>query len=382
MSSISILVVEDEPIVAEDIANRLTRMGYAVIGVVESGEEAIAIARATPPSLILMDIVLEGELDGIEAAQWIRDSLQIPVVYLTANADEITLQRAKATVPFGYLLKPFKERELQVTIEIAISRHQTEMEVKRTLAEMQMARSAVSPEFADFKAQYLIMAVHELRTPLSIIKMSACLLRERGDSILEGDRVRNLAYIETAVSNMNELLEDVLTFSQINRPRLELSPEPMNLSEFCESLVDSMRWSLGDQYILTFAAQGDCAEVELDAKLLWHLINNLLSNAVKYSPPASTIALHVNCAENAIYLQLKDQGIGIPSEDHDKLFEPFHRARNVGSIAGTGLGLAIAKHCVDLHGGDISFQSEPGIGTTFTVMLPRPPVANATAISS
>jgi hypothetical protein len=371
MSSIRILVVEDEPIVAEDIASRLARLGYEIVGIAEAGEEAIAIATETLPSLVLMDIVLEGEIDGVEAAQQILNSLQIPVVYLTANADEVTLQRAKATIPFGYLLKPFKEKELQATIEIAISRHQTEMEVRRTLAEMQMGHPIVSPEFAELKAQYLIMAVHELRTPLSIVKISASLLRERGDTISESDRARNLNYIETAVSSMNELLEDVLTFSQINRPRIELNLESMNLKDFCENLIDSMRWSLGDQYILTFTAQGNCADVSLDAKLLWHLINNLLSNAVKYSPPGSTIALSVDCLDHVICLQLKDQGIGIPVDDHEKLFEPFHRARNVGSIAGTGLGLAIAKHCVDLHSGTISFESIPGIGTTFTVMLPR-----------
>jgi signal transduction histidine kinase len=376
MSLIRILVVEDEPIVAEDIASRLTRMGYEVVGIVESGEAAIALAEATLPSLVLMDIILEGELDGIEAAEWLRANLEIPVVYLTANADESTLQRAKATIPFGYILKPFKERELQATIEIAISRHQAEQEVRRALAEQQLWQSLTEPGEPpqpgdEDRAQYLMMAVHELRTPLSIVKVSASLLRERGSSMSEGDRNRNLAYIENAVGSMNDLLEDVLTLSKVNRCRLDFKPEALDLETFCENLVDAMRWSLGEQYQLVFVATGERYVVSLDHKLIWHALNNLLSNAIKYSPPASTVALDLVYQPEAVVIRVTDQGIGIPPEDHARLFEPFHRAQNVGSIAGTGLGLAISKHCVELHGGNICFSSVLGSGTTFTITLPR-----------
>ncbi len=376
MSLIRILVVEDEPIVAEDIASRLTRMGYEVVGVIESGEAAIALAEATLPSLVLMDIILEGELDGIDAAEWLRTNLEIPVVYLTANADESTLQRAKATIPFGYILKPFKERELQATIEIAISRHQAEQEVRRALAEQKLWRSLTEPGEPpqpgdEDRAQYLMMAVHELRTPLSIVKVSASLLRERGSSMSEGDRNRNLACIENAVGKMNDLLEDVLTLSKINRCRLDFKPEALDLETFCENLVDAMRWSLGEQYQLVFVATGERYVVSLDHKLIWHALNNLLSNAIKYSPPASTVTLNLVYQPEAVVIRVTDQGIGIPPEDHARLFEPFHRAQNVGSIAGTGLGLAISKHCVELHGGTICFSSVLGSGTTFTITLPR-----------
>ncbi len=376
MSLIRILVVEDEPIVAEDIAGRLTRMGYEVVGVVESGEAAIALAEATLPSLVLMDIVLEGELDGIEAAEWLRTNLDVPVVYLTANADESTLQRAKATIPFGYILKPFKERELQATIEIAISRHQAEREVRRALTKQQLWQSLTKREDAqplddEARSQYLMMAVHELRTPLSIVKVSASLLRERGGSMSESDRNRNLAYIENAIGNMNDLLEDVLTLSKVNRRRLDFNPEAMALDTFCENLVDAMRWSLGEQYQLVFVVSGERYVVSLDQKLIWHALNNLLSNAIKYSPSASTVTLELVYQPEAVVIRVTDQGIGIPPEDHARLFEPFHRAKNVGSIAGTGLGLAIVKHCVELHGGTIRFSSVLGSGTTFIITLPR-----------
>jgi response regulator RpfG family c-di-GMP phosphodiesterase len=119
MSDIRILVVEDESLVAKDIQNMLISLGYEVIDVVSTGEEAIRLAESTSPDLVLLDIVLKGEIDGIVAAEKIWERFAIPVVYLTAYADENTLQRAKVTEPFGYILKPFDQRELQTTIEMA-----------------------------------------------------------------------------------------------------------------------------------------------------------------------------------------------------------------------------------------------------------------------
>jgi len=115
-----ILVVEDEQIVAADIKMSLIRLGYDVCGIAVSGKEAIKKAAEIRPDLVLMDIVLEGKMDGIEAAEIIRSRLNIPIIYLTAHADNKTIERAKITEPFGYIVKPFEDRELKSIIEIAI----------------------------------------------------------------------------------------------------------------------------------------------------------------------------------------------------------------------------------------------------------------------
>ena len=130
MSRTKLLVVEDEGIVAMDIADRLTAMGYEVIGSAGSGKEAIALVEKKRPDLILMDIVIEGDFDGVATASYIHKHYQVPVVFLTANSDPRTLNRAKATSPFGYLLKPFEERELQVAVEMALYRHRAEEKIK------------------------------------------------------------------------------------------------------------------------------------------------------------------------------------------------------------------------------------------------------------
>ncbi|GAG46103.1 unnamed protein product, partial [marine sediment metagenome] len=123
MKKIKILVVEDERIVADDIRMSLERLGYAVPAVSVSGEDAINKAEKTRSDLVLMDIILQGKMDGIEAASIIKSRFDVPVVYLTAYADDKTVDRAKITEPFGYILKPFEDRDLQTTIEMALHKH-------------------------------------------------------------------------------------------------------------------------------------------------------------------------------------------------------------------------------------------------------------------
>ncbi len=129
MAKINVLVVEDESIVSKDIQHSLKKLGYNVVGAASTGEKAIELATGTRPDIILMDIMLKGDMNGIEAADEIRKNCSIPVIFLTAYADESTLSKAKITEPYGYILKPFKEIDLHTTIEMAIYKHSREQEV-------------------------------------------------------------------------------------------------------------------------------------------------------------------------------------------------------------------------------------------------------------
>jgi len=127
----NILVVEDESIVAKDIAQSLKKLGYSVAGICSSGEDAITTAKEIKPDLILMDIMLKGEMNGIEAAEQISKNNKIPIIYLTAYADEATLARAKITEPNGYMIKPFEEADIQASIEMAVYKHGKDSEVRK-----------------------------------------------------------------------------------------------------------------------------------------------------------------------------------------------------------------------------------------------------------
>ena len=126
MSKIKILVVEDERIVAKDIQNTLRNLGYEVPAIASTGEDAVRKSGEIMPDVVIMDIVLKGEVDGIEAASTIRSLYKIPIIYLTAYEDEETLDRAKITEPLGYILKPFEERDLHTTLEMALYKHNME----------------------------------------------------------------------------------------------------------------------------------------------------------------------------------------------------------------------------------------------------------------
>lgn len=130
MEKAKILVVEDEAVIAKNLQRRLEKMGHSVPAVIATGEEALKETKHQRPDLVLMDIVLLGEMDGIEAADQIRACCDIPVIYLTAYADKKTLKRAKKTEPFGYIVKPFEDKELSITIEMALYKHRMEKRVR------------------------------------------------------------------------------------------------------------------------------------------------------------------------------------------------------------------------------------------------------------
>ncbi|MFX0095771.1 MAG: response regulator, partial [Candidatus Hodarchaeota archaeon] len=126
--------MEDEKIIAMDIQNSLENLGYSVPAIVSSGEDAIKKAAEINPDLILMDIRLEGDIDGINASEQIQANFNIPIIYLTAYADDQTLERAKITEPYGYILKPFEERELYTVIEMAFYKHKAEKKIRESEA--------------------------------------------------------------------------------------------------------------------------------------------------------------------------------------------------------------------------------------------------------
>lgn len=358
MTSTRILIVEDEILIASEIKDHLSELGYTVVGVAADAETALQRVAETIPHLVLMDIAIQGEQDGIAVAAQIHDRFQIPVIYLTAYADDKTLERAKLTRPFGYILKPFNQRDLRATIEIALSRHEAELAEKT---------AADSPSWS---FEHLSMLSHELRNPIAAIQISTRMLGEFDGAIDEAKKQQLLQRIQVAAESMNELIEDVLTLGQAEHQLASFCPDSTDLIEFCQTLIEAFQWSPSHPCALQLLYQPDLIQACVDKKLLWHLLSNLVSNAIKYSPEGNTVMLRLSCTQKEICIEIQDQGIGIAPDDLGSLFQPFYRGRNVGKLPGTGLGLAIAKRAAQLHGGDIAVKSQVGYGTTFTVRMP------------
>ncbi|MCA1991613.1 MAG: PAS domain-containing sensor histidine kinase [Coleofasciculus sp. S288] len=242
---------------------------------------------------------------------------------------------------------------------------------ERKRAEAEMIRTLERErELRELKSGFISMTSHEFRNPLSSILSSTELLEHYTHTGLEDKHLKHYDRIKAAVQRMTELLDDVLLLGKAESGKLEFNPKPLELQEFGRNLVEEIKLGSGKNHKVNFVYSGQNTTACIDEKLLQHILNNLLTNAIKYSPQGSTICFGCYCQDEEVVFEIEDQGIGIPKEDQQRLFESFHRAKNVGTIPGTGLGLAIVKKSVELHGGRIAVKSEVGVGTIFKVTLP------------
>ncbi|MER3432257.1 MAG: hypothetical protein C4288_02215 [Leptolyngbya sp. ERB_1_1] len=248
-------------------------------------------------------------------------------------------------------------------------RKQAEIEMRKALEKER--------ELSDLKSNFVSTVSHEFRTPLSTILSSADMLEfYAGEGLIE-KQLEHIQRIQVASLNMKDLLSDVLLLERAEAKGVKFAPAPLNVLAFCENLVDEMRINDQNQHQLLFEPETTLPEIRgyMDAKLMRQILTNLLSNALKYSPAGATVFLRIRHDETHLYFEVQDQGIGIPFSDQTRLFEAFHRARNVGIISGNGLGLAIVRQSVDFHRGQIYLTSRENEGTIVQVTLPLQPDA-------
>ncbi|MFN6569984.1 scytonemin biosynthesis sensor histidine kinase [Dendronalium sp. ChiSLP03b] len=224
-------------------------------------------------------------------------------------------------------------------------------------------------QLSELRARFLSMVCHQFRTPLNIVSFSSSLLKEEVDKRTAKKIQPLLDHMQAAIEQIGQMLDDILFFAKAESAKLNLEPKPLELVQFCKDLVAQMQMSI-NQNLINFVSQPNSLTACMDKKFLEPILKNLLDNAIKYSPSKIVVDFNLSCEKEKVIFQVKDRGIGIPVEDRQRLFEPFYRGSNIDSIPGTGLGLSILKTLVDLHGGQVAVESEVGVGTTFTVMLP------------
>lgn len=362
-----IFIVEDEMLLAQILSLQLQQLGYTVTGTAMSADEAIAEITADPPDLVLMDIAIQGECDGIETATQLRDlpEVDVAVVFLTAYADDETLERAEAAGSYGYLLKPIQERELHATIKIALKQHQQAQILRQLASDAEASRQA--------KSNYLSMASHDLRNPLAAIQLSADMLKAYDERWDATRKARYFERIQRSISSINHMLEEVSFVGKAESGQMPFIPQSLDIVAFCQQILDEFAGLAQNHHQLRFRHRGDLVSPYLDKILLRHILANLLINAIKYSPNGGTVELNLRSTAEGVEIRVSDCGIGIPEADLPTLFDRYQRASNVKTIKGTGLGLHITQQAVERHGGTISVQSVLDKGTTFVVTLPQCP---------
>ena len=372
-----LLLVEDESIVALDVADQLASLGYQVTAIAASGEEAVEKATELRPQLVLMDIMLKGEMDGVAASAQILETLDIPVVFLSALSDADTLDRAKRTGPFGYLLKPFDERELHVAIECAIWRHEMEREAaaKKARFEEQLRET----QKMEAVGQLIAGVAHNFNNALAVVLGNIELMQ------LATPDDGNLGDARAAASRAAEMVKQLLLFTR----HTSYKHEVMDIRSLVHNVAAMCRGTFDRKIAINFEAGDGVVAVAGDVAQLRQTILNLSLNArdslgdVQNSDGSPRIDFKVEplhfvtedqlrhpLAEVGDYVRISvaDNGSGMEEVVQRRIFEPFFSTKEVGK--GTGLGLSSVYAIVHEHLGWVECSSSWGKGSTFSVYLP------------
>ncbi len=225
-------------------------------------------------------------------------------------------------------------------------------------------------ELNDLKSKFVSIASHEFRTPLSTVLSSASLI-DQYNNRGEIDKVtKHVLRIKSSVNNLTSILNDFLSLGKLEEGKIDVIKESILVEEFLKEVYEEIISTLKTgQKLQGFCADGQ-AEVFTDVRILRNILFNLISNATKYSDEGKEIRIECKPEDNGVVFRICDEGIGIPKEDQKHMFDRFFRASNAGNVQGTGLGLNIVKRYVDLLGGRISFTSEYGKGSIFTLWIP------------
>ena len=366
----SILVVDDSKMNLAVLNDVLSKNDYQVF-LCQTGEEALEFFLQQTVDLILLDIILPG-LSGYDVCEKLKQNdatKDIPVIFFTSltKIDDKVKGFQKGAV--DYLTKPLQYEEVLARIKTHLTIQNLKIDLQKRNNELQDALQR-EKDLNRLKSRFISMASHELRTPLTAIKANCDFVRQFGHKMENQKKEEILQTVKSVVNHMTQLLDDILTLGRSEVGKLRFEPQHINLREFCENLIHEFELGSGKNHQFQLEIIDEFDGAVMSENLLHHVIYNLISNAIKYSPKDSKVTLSLLKQDHWAIFKVSDQGIGIPVDDQEKLFEAFHRAKNVGTVEGTGLGLSIVKECVLLHQGTITFESGENKGTTFIVQIP------------
>ena len=295
------------------------------------------------------------------------------------NEKELEEQRQQLKVYTTELEQKVKERtseleHMNLGLQSQIQeRKNAEDALKESLEDLKKAEKEIlislekEKELGELKSRFVSMASHEFRTPLTTVLSSANLIAKYTEGDQQEAREKHIDRIRKSVENLTSILNDFLSLEQLESGLQKVEHLEVDLNELLVDLIDEMNHTLKkDQSI---QVKGKAPTISTDSNILRNILINLVSNAIKYSNEGDVIAIHIK-SKNELIIHVKDHGIGIPQEEQKRMFQRFFRAGNATNIQGTGLGLNIVKKYVQLIDGNISFVSEEGKGSTFSLKLP------------
>jgi signal transduction histidine kinase len=395
------LIVEDEFFIAKNIKQILDKNGYEVAAIVASGKKAIEQAVETRPHIILMDIKLKGDMDGIETAQNILALCDIPIVYMTAYSDKNIIERAKITEPFGYLIKPVNEVELILTIEMALYKHKIETHLKemnksleRQIAEevkknRQQEQLLIQQSKMAAIGEMIGAIAHQWRQPLNIISLIIQSLKydfrvgevtQEYIANVESECMKLIEYMATTIDDFRNLFKpskvkaDFNVISSIQEAVVLFSSHwkehNIEIQLRCNHLIieDGVKIPCAEMYFVN-GYQNEFKQVVLN------IVNNAKDAIIEKRRKKQLLAtpgeivVDVFAIEDRLKIEISDNGGGIPLDIMDKIFEPYYTTKE--NQGGSGIGLYMSKMIIENNMDGKLYAGNRNNGAVFTIEMNR-----------
>ncbi|MBE0598654.1 MAG: response regulator [Desulfuromonadales bacterium] len=354
-----ILVVDDEPIIRDLCARALQEYQILQAG---SGAEALQRLQQERVDLILTDVMMPG-LNGLELLKTVKEhEPNQAVVIMTGFAEKDIILRALKAAADDFISKPINLLQLRTTIQKVLERKALKEEL------LQLKR------LDRLKSDFLGLVSHKLKTPITAISLFVQNLAQGFDDPTDPHFRQTMALILEESDYLNALIQDLLNYSQII---LQDGPPRFTLEKPLEAVramvIEKRNLAVQKGVCLTDHLEVDCPAIPLDRQRFSFALQALLDNSVKFTPRGGEIEVTATVLPEAIQLVVRDTGKGIPREELPKIFEKFYQVdpSHTGQVRGFGLGLYYARHFVQMHGGTLKMESEPGVGTMATILLPR-----------
>ena len=357
-----ILVVDDTPDNLRLLSAILMRKHYEVRKALNS-TQAIASVQASAPDLILLDIKMP-QVNGYEVCTMLKEDAttrDIPIIFISALDDALDKVQAFAVGGADYITKPFQEDEVLARIENQLKIQHLQRQLKAQNQELRRSNQELD--------QFAHIVSHDLQQPLQSIMGYSKLLMMQSPDTLDASAQKHINSIVQASDRMHQLVQNILHYAQTDQPANNFSPIPLH--DVIKQVVSNLDGAIHHQNAdITYST---LPIIYGDQVRLGQLFQNLISNALKFTVPQTPPQVKIIATPHGVgtwLVTVKDNGIGIPQEHWQRVFDNFQRLHSADQYPGNGIGLATCKKIVENHGGRIWIESEVGIGTTFYLVLP------------
>jgi len=379
-----VLLVDDNPTNLGVLFNSLSDLGFKIL-VAQDGESAIAQVNYLRPDIILLDVMMPG-IDGFETCRRLKasgDTHDIPVIFMTALSETVDKVKGFEAGAVDYITKPFQPEEVLARINAHLAIQQLQRQLQQQNQRLQ--QEICDREQAEQALKVVLHAVsHDLRNPVTgmlmvltnLLKSGCCPMSPNPPSV--NVDATTVTVPRTILERMTEsgdrqlsLINSLLEAHTLETQGIALHREPVQLQDLFQRVIQEMQpLLLKNRATLTNHITMSLPLVNADPAQLWRVIENLLSNALKHNPPGLSLVVNAEVRDDHVRCIVEDDGVGISSEQADKLFELYRRGANARNTHGLGLGLYLCRQIIRAHRGDIGVYSAPDKGACFWFTLP------------